>query len=362
MEFAIFDELSTVEGAAQGEIYDAHLDMVALAEQHGFHSYWFAEHHFGADRAAPSPNLMLAAASRVTSRILLGNMINVLPFHNPVRLAEETAMLDHLTGGRLQFGIGRGVRPPEFRRYKVDMGSSREMFAESYEMHRQLWTTDGASATGKYWSYEDVTIVPSVLQKPYPPIWCTGMSRESTLWAAAQGLPFVTSFLGPDETQALGEAYRASFKPSEQYPEPLFGVMRHMYISDSFEQARQEVGHVYDRLFHAWLDVALTSQSKVPESYKAYPERHVRLGNMNLAQLRDEGLVLFGGKEEVAEAVADNQRRGADLLMLWVSPFGVSTDLAARCVERFADEVMPLFDSPAAESVAAGASADDAAA
>lgn len=343
MYFAVFDELSTIENAGQAEVYDAHLALVALAEELGFHSYWFAEHHFGSDRAGPSPNLALAAASRVTSRILLGNMINVLPFHNPVRLAEETAMLDHLTHGRLQFGIGRGVRPPEFRRYKVDMNASREMFTESYEMLQRLFTTDGATDSGQYWSYEDVTIVPAVLQKPHPPIWATGMSRESARWAASQGLPFVTSFLSPDETEGLGDEYRAAFEPSEQFPEPLFGVMRHLYMSDSLDAAREEVGASYDRLFHHWLDVALTSQTAVPESYKAYPERHVRLGNMNLDQLRQEGLILFGDAEDVRSAVEDHERRGADLLMVWVSPWGVPVDLAKRCLELFAREVMPKF-------------------
>ena len=351
MDFAIFDELSTVETDEMGHVYDAHLDLVSLAERLHYHSYWFAEHHFGSDRAAPSPNLLIAAASRVTSSILLGSMVNVLPFHNPVRLAEETAMLDHLTHGRVQFGIGRGVRPPEFRRYKVDMNLSREMFTESYELHKLLWTTPGASADAQYWSFEDVTIVPSVLQRPYPPVWCTGMSRESARWAAANGIPFLTSFLGPDETQALGDEYRNSFVRSELNAEPYFGVMRHLYLSDSFQAAREEVGHVYDRLFHHWLDVALTSQTKVPESYKAYPERHVRLGNMKLDELVAEGLILFGGAEEISEAVADHENRGTDMLMLWVSPWGVRVEQAARCLELFASGVMPHFSDPAAGSV-----------
>jgi alkanesulfonate monooxygenase SsuD/methylene tetrahydromethanopterin reductase-like flavin-dependent oxidoreductase (luciferase family) len=343
MDFGIFDELSTIDGEEQGLVYDAHLDLIFLAERLNYHSYWFAEHHFGADRAAPSPNLLIAAASRVTTKILLGNMINVLPFHNPVRLAEETAMLDHLTHGRLQFGIGRGVRPPEFSRYKVDMGLSREMFVESYEMHKQLWTTSGATTQGRFWSYDDVTIIPPVLQNPYPPVWCTGMSRESARWAAEQGLAFVTSFLGPDETEEIGDEYREHFQASERWPEPYFGVMRHLYISDSEASARDEIGPVYDRLFHHWLDVALTKKTNVPESYKAYPERHVRLGNMNLDQLRDEGLILFGGPDEVIEQVTDHERRNTDLLMLWVSPWGVSVDRAARCIELFARDVMPGF-------------------
>ncbi len=348
MDFAVFDELSTDDNETQAAVYDAHLALVSTAERLGYHSYWFAEHHFGSDRAAPSPNLMIAAASQVTETILLGSMINVLPFHNPVRLAEETAMLDHLTHGRVQFGIGRGVRQPEFRRYMVDMNQSREMFTESFEMHKSLWTTDGGSASGQYWKYEDVTIIPPVLQRPYPPVWCTGMSAESARWAGANGLPFVTSFLSPDETDVLGAAYRDAFEPSVHWSVPYFGVMRHMYMSESLESARAEVGHVYDRLFHHWLDVALTNNKNVPSSYKAYPERHVRLGNMKLDDLRNEGLLLFGGVEDVTATVEDHEQRGTDLLMLWVSPWGVTTEQANGALERFASTVMPRFTTTAA--------------
>ena len=95
-------------------MYDDHLRQIVLSEELGFTSYWFAEHHFDTYRMAPHPNLLIAAAARETSRLQLGNMVTVLPFHNPVRVAEEQAMLDHLTNGRLQVGIGRGVQPPEF--------------------------------------------------------------------------------------------------------------------------------------------------------------------------------------------------------------------------------------------------------
>lgn len=343
MEFAIFDEVNAIEGVSPTDVYEAHLRQVELAEQLNYHSYWFAEHHFSPHRMAPSPNLLIAAAASRTSRILLGNMVNVLPFHYPMRLAEECAMLDHLTHGRLQVGIGRGVQPPEFKSYAVNMAESREMFQESYAMLKQAWTDTNASADGKYWKYNNAKLMPPVKQQPHPPLWFTGISNESAEWAARAGLPLASAFLGPDEIEDMGKLYREHYQPSAQWPKPYFAVMRHVYVSDTFDAARAEVGEIYDRLFSAWLNVALTSQAHVPDSYKAYPERHARLGAMNLTELLNEGMILFGGPDEVATGVADLAERGADCLILWVSPAGIPAERSRQCLSKFANDVMPRF-------------------
>src|SRR5829696_7661769 len=170
MQFGMFDEVNAVAGRTPAQVYDDHLRQVVVSEELGFHSYWFAEHHFGEHRMAPHPNLLIAAAARETADLLLGNMVSVLPFHHPVRVAEEQAMLDHLTEGRLQVGIGRGVQPPEFRRLHVEMRESRQMFEESYEALVKLWTAPPASHSGHYWSFEDITIMPPTRQRPYPPL------------------------------------------------------------------------------------------------------------------------------------------------------------------------------------------------
>jgi len=341
MDFGIFDECNAVAGRTPQEVFTSHLGQVRAADRLGYDSYWFAEHHFSDHRMAPSPNLLIAAAAPQTERILLGNMVNVLPFHEPVRLAEECAMLDHLTGGRLQVGIGRGVQPLEFSRQGRDMALSREMFNESAEMLVELWTTEGATRDGAHWRYEGVTLMPPVLQRPYPPIWYAGMSRDSVRWAAQHGMPFVSSFLSNDELQELGAFYREHFVPSHHTPEPYFGVMRHVYVGETRDAAMRDAGGVYDRLFSAWLDVALTDANNVPLSYKTYPDMHRRLGAMRLDDLLAEGLVLFGDADDVGTAVEDLHGRGIDMLLLWVSPRDVRLDLVDACIERFASEIMP---------------------
>lgn len=343
MQFGIFDEVNAIPGVDTADVYAAHVNQAATADRLGYHSYWFAEHHFSDHRLSPSPNLLLALLAANTEQILLGNMVNVLPFHEPVRLAEECAMLDHLSRGRLQVGVGRGVQPLEFSRQGRDMAISREMFLESIEMLKDLWVNEGATRSGDFWRYEDVSLMPPVLQRPHPPIWFTGMSTTSMEWAAENGLPFVSSFLNDEELTELGAKYREQFRPSPEHPEPYFAVMRHMYLSESMETAREEVGHIYGRLFSAWLDVALTDAKNVPLSYKDYPTMHQRLGAMNLDDLLEEGLVLFGGPKDVAARVEDLEGRGIDMLLLWVSPKEVKPELVDRCLTGFATEVMPQF-------------------
>lgn len=343
MQFGIFDEINAIHGVETADVYAAHVDQAAAADRLGYHSYWLAEHHFSDHRLSPSPNLLLSLLAANTKQILLGNMVNVLPFHEPVRLAEECAMLDHISRGRLQVGIGRGVQPLEFSRQGRDMAISREMFLESAEMLKELWSKEGATRAGEYWRYEDVSLMPPVLQRPHPPIWFTGMSTTSMEWAAANGLPFVSSFLNNEELTELGAKYRETFQPTAENPEPYFAVMRHMYLSDSMESAQEEVGDIYGSLFSAWLDVALTDSKNVPLSYKDYPTLHQRLGAMNLDDLLDEGLVLFGGPDDVAAGVEDLDSRGIDMLLLWVSPKEVAPTLVDRCLEGFATDVMPRF-------------------
>ena len=353
MEFAIFDEVNNIDSLTPAEVYEAHLRQVELAERLGYHSYWFAEHHFHDHRIAPSPNLLLAAAAQRTSSILLGNMVNVLPFHNPLRLAEECAMLDHLTHGRLQVGIGRGVQPGEFKGYAVDMGKSREMFQESVAMLKQAWTETASDAEGEYWRYQNVTLMPPVRQTPHPPLWFTGLSKESAEWAGEQGLPFASAFLSVEESQELGDIYRDCYRPSAQWAEPIYAVMRHIYVSETMDAARAEVGDVYDRLFHHWLNIALTSLKGVPASYASYPSRHARLGAMKLDELLAEKIIFFGGPDDVAAGLDDLRERGVDMFFLWFSPQGVPPELAEKCLTQFAAEVMPRFKTAERSAAAA---------
>ena len=345
MEFAIFDEINAIGDMSVSDVYEEHLVQMEMADELGFHSYWLAEHHGHNYRFSPSPNLLLAAAAMRTKRILLGNMVNVLPFHNPVRLAEETAMLDHLSNGRIQTGIGRGIGPDEFKAYDVPMGESRPRFMESYEMMRKMWKGEANEhVQGDFYSHGPVNLAPGVLQKPYPPVWFTGLSKESAKYSGENGLPFVTAFLTNAEMKEFGDVYRENFKPSEFMDKPLFCVMRHVFVEETEERARQEAGEVYSTAFSHWLQIALTEKKEgVDKSYKDYPDRHQRIGAMTLEELIENDIILFGDSQQVTDGLKKVQDIGSDLTFIWVSPKGITPAQGRQCLTRFSKEVMPNF-------------------
>lgn len=142
------------------ELYDWHMDLWVAAEDLGFDGVFFSEHHFTDYNVTPSPNLLVAALAARARRIRLGVMANILPFHNPRRLAEEAAMLDYLTGGRLEVGLGRGVDEQEFVRAGIDMSQTRQMFEEGVEFIHSAWRDPVFSHHGKFWDYENTSIWP----------------------------------------------------------------------------------------------------------------------------------------------------------------------------------------------------------
>jgi alkanesulfonate monooxygenase SsuD/methylene tetrahydromethanopterin reductase-like flavin-dependent oxidoreductase (luciferase family) len=118
-------------------------------------------------------------------------MVNILPFRHPLLVAEEAAMLDNLTGGRLDMGLGRGLRPPEFEAFGVDQQQSREMFLESFDIIRRVWADENFVHRGKYWTVrKEAPLSPPLVQHPHPPFLVSAQSEESLRWAAQHDIPF----------------------------------------------------------------------------------------------------------------------------------------------------------------------------
>src|ERR1051326_1790210 len=139
MKLAIWSTTTPREHSTHEETFRKQMEEVELAERIGIDQTWFFEHHLNPGGPVPSPNLLTAAAARNTSRIRFASMVNILPFRHPLLVAEEAAMLDNLTGGRFDLGLGRGLRPPEFDAFGVDQGQSREMFLESFDIIRRVF-------------------------------------------------------------------------------------------------------------------------------------------------------------------------------------------------------------------------------
>jgi len=213
-EFGIFHEFARRAGQTDAEAFAQSLAQVDAAERWGLDVLWLAELHFAPERSVASAPLVLASAIAArTRRLKVGIAVQVLPLCHPVRLAEEVATLDHLSGGRLIFGVGRSGFPRTYEAYGVPYAESRERFGEVLDILRRAWSNERFSFEGRFYTFRDVTLVPRPLQKPYPALRMAATSADTYPVIGAMGLPiFVAVRLGTIEE--LGPniaAYRAAY-------------------------------------------------------------------------------------------------------------------------------------------------------
>jgi alkanesulfonate monooxygenase SsuD/methylene tetrahydromethanopterin reductase-like flavin-dependent oxidoreductase (luciferase family) len=222
MQFGLFGGARTKrgDGAADSHAYGDFIAYVSEAERLGFRSIFLVEHHFtGAGQISASLTLLAYLAAR-TRTIRLGTAVIVLPWHNPVLLAEQAATVDLLSGGRLDFGIGKGYRAGEFAGFHIPMAEATERFDEAIEVIRKAWTSPGRfSHHGKRWRYDDIVVEPQPLQAPHPPLWLAAGSPESVRRAAREGYNLLLDQLGSialtiervalfrDECRRIGRPY-----------------------------------------------------------------------------------------------------------------------------------------------------------
>jgi len=168
-------------------IYSRALDRVEIMDKTGYDAVWLAEHHFTEYSVCPSVHMMALVAAERTKNIRIGTGISLVPFYDPIRLAEEVAMLDVLSGGRVNWGAGRGYHTAEFDTFGVDPKKSYDLFRENLEVVKLAWTEERFSFKGEFNTYEDVEVIPKPLQQPHPPIWLAASSPEAIGWAGRQG-------------------------------------------------------------------------------------------------------------------------------------------------------------------------------
>ena len=206
-------------------------------EQLDFEGIFFSEHHFGLSYS-PAPNLLIAAVAQRTTRMRLGTMGMVLPFYQPWRVLEEIALLDHLTGGRLEIGCAAGV-PQELMRVGLDMEEARARFDEALAILDAGLAAPVISHHGRYWHFDDLRIVPRPLQQPAPPKWTTVVSTGSARKSAARGSKICTAFESVARITEIFDAYRgeADRLGTPAGPEQL-AIRRNIAVARSAEQAR----------------------------------------------------------------------------------------------------------------------------
>ena len=222
--------------------YEQILEQVTLAEELGWECFMFNEHHFlGYGGPIANPAVLLAAAAARTSKIHLGPCIAILPLRHPLHSAEDYAMVDAISGGRLEFGIGSGNTEMDYKVFGVTRENDRQRLHEALEIVLKAWGQDHASHRGEFWRFDELTLYPRPMQQPHPPIWVAGTSAEGLGWAGRQGYHIMTvGHPHPPEKVCLGvEAWKrglieAGFDPSNKHCQ--FHVRTHVH--EDSEQAK----------------------------------------------------------------------------------------------------------------------------
>ena len=168
-------------------IYEMALERMAVMDGAGFDAVWLAEHHFSTFSVCPSVHMMGVMAAARTKRLRIGTAVSLAPFYNPLRLAEEVALLDVLSGGRVNWGAGRGFERSEFKAFGIPGEESAARFHEAVDIVLKAWTSDKLTYQGKFFSYEGVEVLPKPRQTPHPPVWMAATSPPAIDWAATNG-------------------------------------------------------------------------------------------------------------------------------------------------------------------------------
>ncbi len=291
----------------------------------------------------PVPGVYLGAVARATKRMRLGPLVYLLPLYSPLRLIEEICMLDHLSSGRLDVGVGRGVSPYELKFHKVEHDQSRDIFIDAFKCVSAGLITDKLSYSGVHFTYENVPIALRPLQQPHPPFWYGSSNEIGSTWAGEQGLHFVT--LGPMATaKANITAYKAALakRGAPAQPKPEFpggvaiGVQRHIFVADTDAQARRFGKPAMDvHLAHLnWLRTmhgqsGPTSRLNVPRG-------------ADFEACVADRTVISGSPQTVrAEIERQAEELGINYLLTYLFLGTMSLPEALRSLQLFSTEVMP---------------------
>ena len=349
MKFGMLHLFESPEGRSDKDMVDEQLEIMQSAEELGFDSLWPAEHHFSEYGFCGSPAMTLAALARTTSRIRLGTGVVVLPFNHPLRVAEDYAMLDLLSGGRVELGLGRGYQPIEYSGFNVDPAHSRELFDEGLEIIRQAWTQKHVNFEGKHYQFHDVEVRPRPLQQPHPPMWLAALSEETFEKAGRLGMNLLCSpvFGGSlKEGRERIDRYRDTLSRNGHDPEQHeVGALVMVYAGKTQEQAREEFSKAVIWYFRTFGKYVAPKLGQPPlEGYEWYTNIRDMASVVEWDQLLEHGAVVCGEADFVAERIHEiREKIGITHFLCWTRLGGLPSEWVRGHMERMRDSVMPAL-------------------
>ncbi len=332
LKFGIFDHMDQ-GGLPLGRQYEDRLKLVEAYDAGGFHAYHLAEHHATPLGMAPSPSVFLAAVAQRTKRLRFGPLVYTLSLYHPLRLAEEICMLDQMSGGRLELGIGRGISPHELGYYGVAPEMAQKLYLEASAVILKALSARTLTFHGEHFRFDEVPIEMSPVQTPHPPLWCGISNPEGTRWFAENRVSLVTN-AGAARARAVTDRYREEWDKLGRGPSelPHMGMARHIILAESEVEAMRVGRPAYDRWYKSFMllwDKFGTKPINVvlPSSFDEF----VRAG-----------FALVGKPDAVKRALeAQIEAAGINYLLCRFAFGDLPYEASLRSVELFVDEIMP---------------------
>jgi probable F420-dependent oxidoreductase len=313
-------------------LYQETLEQVAWVDSLGFDSVWLSEHHFTDDGYLPALLPMLAALAMRTSRLRLGTAVLLAPLHHPLRLAEDAAVVDLLSYGRLELGLALGYRPDEFALLGVPRAERGRRTDETIEVVQAAWRAQPFSYHGRCFQFDDVVITPPPMQHPHPPLWVGGSSRAAAERAGRYGCHFLPD---ADASAKLCEHYRAELAANGHDPARFsIATTQAIYVCEDPERGWQEVKEHY-----------LYMANRYRQWYAATPQEAANSLLRHADELTREDY-LVGTPEMVTAGITRlREQIPFDRLIFWARPPGLPIERSSRSLALFTQQVLPHFAS-----------------
>ncbi len=314
------------QGSVAGFYHDM-LDLAVTAEQLGYESVWVAEHHFANYGLCPAPPVLLAAMAQQTQRVRLGPAVCVLPFHDPVKVAEEYAVLDVISNGRLEFGVGRGYLEHEYAGHLVDRDESQTRFDEALEVLELAWAGQPFEYTGRFHRYPRITLNTLPLQQPTPPIALAALSPATYARIGARGGRLLSVPYVLEDISVLGDLLKgyteAAAEASATDDGPRVSVAFHIHVAPSQAEAEARARPYISR----------------------YCETRAVGNSKDFAQLMRQRLIAVGDPQHVSDILQQLGDFGVDRVLCLMNFGGMPFAMVKESMSLLAREVMPRLAS-----------------
>jgi alkanesulfonate monooxygenase SsuD/methylene tetrahydromethanopterin reductase-like flavin-dependent oxidoreductase (luciferase family) len=332
------------------ELFNEWLDLLEYCEELGFDGVCYNEHHQMPHAHVPAANIITAALMRRTKTLKFAPIGHVVPTYHPVQLAEEIAMLDVISRGRVIVGVAKGIGS-EYLARNINPADAREMFDEQMDIMTRAWTEQEPFAyDGKFYQLPCVSIWPRPLQQPHPPIWVPSIGTPGTSkWAAEHRYPIIKGFSSDDSMAQVFEGYRAAARGfGYEAPPEQIGVSKHVYLADTdreaFERGAPHFEYTLHSLMKAPTEVWFPAGMVPPAAYGRAATMVKEWDEMPIADMNARGDVLIGSTETVIEHLtASHQRFNYGILIVTLALGKMNYSEAKRNMEVFARDVMPAL-------------------